>query len=68
MNYIMGFLFCLYREEDITFRFFVKLVDKYMKSFFEDDLESLRAVFYQFDRLISIFLPDLAEHFKVSIS
>jgi hypothetical protein len=65
MNYVMGFLYCYYREEDLTFRFFVRLVDKYMRSFFEDDLDSLRGVFYQFDRLLSIFVPDLAEHFKV---
>ena len=66
MNYVMGFLYCQFRDEDLAFNFFVAIINKYMKQLFENDLISLKTAFYQLDRLIGIFLPDLAKVFKVT--
>ena len=65
MNFIMGFIYCLYQTEDITFKFFMKIMDDWLKKLFINDLINLKLIFYQYDRLIAIFLPDLAEHFYV---
>jgi len=64
MNYVMGFLYCQFRDEDLAFNFFVAIINKYMKQLFENDLISLKTAFYQLDRLVGIFLPDLAKVFK----
>lgn len=48
----MGFLYCHYKDEDTTFRFFVTLLDKFMSGLFENDLTKLKLKFYTLDRLI----------------
>ena len=65
MNYIMGFLYSLFKDEGTTFKFFTVLINKHMRGLFENDLKFLPCLFYQLDRLVCIFLPRLAEHFKV---
>lgn len=35
-----------------------------MDSLFDSNLPKLKLMFYQLDRLISIYLPDLHNHFK----
>ncbi len=66
MNYVMGFLYCQFGDEDLAFNFFVAIINKYMKQLFEYDLVSLKVAFYQLDKLIEIFLPNLAKLFKVT--
>ena len=65
MNYIMGFLYINLQDEEETFRFYVALMDRRMGHLFEKDLANMKAMFFILDRLTSIFLPDLADHFKV---
>jgi hypothetical protein len=63
MNFVMGFIYCLYESEEVTFKIFAGMMNKFMKNIFENDLTHLRLIFYQYDRLVGIFLPDLADHF-----
>jgi hypothetical protein len=35
-----------------------------MENLFNDEIPMLKLMFYQLDRLISIMLPDLHDHFK----
>lgn len=43
----------------------VRVIDKYsMEKMFNDELPLIKVYFYQFDRLISMFLPELHAHFK----
>ena len=61
----MGFLFVCYQDEEQTFKCFAGLIDKLFSSILGPDLSRIKLHFYQLDRLISIYLPELAEHFKV---
>lgn len=43
----------------------VRIIEKYdMVNMFNEDLPQIKVYFYQFDRLISMFLPELHAHFK----
>jgi hypothetical protein len=45
-----------------------EIIAKYnMSRLFNTELPMLKLSFYQLDRLISIVLPDLHSHFKVSL-
>lgn len=65
MNYIIGFLYYQFRDEGDTFKFYVAIVEKYLSQVFESDLSNIPFLFYLMDRVLSIFLPDLANHLKV---
>jgi len=64
MNYMMGFFSSLFHDEATTFKFFTMVINKNMRILFENDLRTLQLFFYQFDRLVDIFLPKLSDHFK----
>ena len=65
MNYIMGFMLSLFKNEETAFKFFAIVMVKRMKGFFDNEFKILQCLFYQLDRLIAIFLPDLSSHFEV---
>jgi len=65
MNFIVGFLYYQFRDEQDTFRFFVAIVEKALSQVFENDLANIPFLFYLTDRVVSIFLPELASHFRV---
>ena len=65
MNYIMGFLYINIKDEEKTFKAFTYLIDLYFENMFTKDLYKLKLLFFQFDRCLALFLPNLADHFKV---
>ena len=67
MNYIMGFLFCNFKDESKTYKFFCELLEIHFKHMFIQEFAQLKLLFYQFDRCLALFLPELYEHFKVKI-
>ena len=79
MNFVMGFIFTVMEDEELSFRSFIQLIDRnlvsnniyiYMyiifiqKDILIQDLKNIRLFFYKLDRLIAINLPDLHHHFK----
>jgi len=70
MNFIAGFLYLsLGKEEALAFAVMREIIERYaMTHLFNTELPMLKLMFYQLDRLISINLPDLHNHFKVSKS
>lgn len=67
MNFIAGFLYLFFKDEAIAFAVMRELIRKFnMTKLFNTELPMLKLNFYQLDRLISILLPDLHAHFKVS--
>ena len=66
MNFIAGFLYMtLDKDEALAFAVMRDVIDRYQISFlFNSELPMLKLMFYQLDRLISIHLPDLHDHFK----
>lgn len=65
MNFIAGLLYLLFQKEEQAFKVLVRIIDKYdMVNMFNEDLPQIKVYFYQFDRLISMFLPELHAHFK----
>ena len=67
MNFIAGFLYLFFGEESLAFAVMRDLIHKFnMSKLFNTELPMLKLNFYQLDRLISILLPDLHAHFKVS--
>lgn len=66
MNFLMGFLFNFIQDEEITFKCFAVLLEKMLRNLLTQDLKRIKLYFYQLDKLISKFLPNLAEHFAVS--
>ena len=65
MNYIMGFFYLHEQDAEVSFKSFVKLMDRHMKVMFDKDFRQLKNYFFKLNRLVDIYLPDLAEHFKV---
>ena len=65
MNYIAAFFLNITNDEDISFYLFLGLLtySKYGE-LFKNDLTLLKKFFYIFERLISIFLPELYTFFK----
>ena len=68
MNFIAGFLYLsLGKQEALAFAVMREVIERYaMTHLFNTELPMLKLMFYQLDRLISINLPDLHNHFKVS--
>jgi len=64
MNYIMGFFYLHEHDPELSFKSFVKLMDRHMKVMFDKDFRQLKHCFFKLNRLVDIYLPDLAEHFK----
>jgi hypothetical protein len=62
-----GFLYLIYKDESKSFSVLKHLIKQYsMSDLFDTDTKFLRQKFYIFDRIISVCLPDLHSHFKVS--
>ena len=59
MNYIMGFLFLFFNNEEDTFKFYVNLVEKRLYSIFSLNYEKLKLHFYLLDRLLEIYCPEI---------
>ena len=66
MNYMAGFLYLtMERQEHLAFGVMREVIDRYsMSHLFNEKLPMLKLMFYQLDRLICIYLPDLHSHFK----
>ena len=68
MNFIAGFLCMLFQEESTVFKVFMALIDRLsMSQLFQNDVPLLRLYFYQVNRLLALFLPNIHEHFRVFI-
>lgn len=65
MNYIMGFLYNAFRDKDKAYKIFTIILDKYFLGMFSKDFAQLKLLYYQFDRCLALFLPELSDHFKV---
>ena len=53
------------QAESLSFGVLKNTIERYeLASLFNKDLPMLKLMFYQLDRLISIYLPDLHDHFK----
>jgi len=66
MNFMAGFLFLTMDcEESLAFAVMREIISRYsLANLFNKELPMLKLMFYQLDRLISIYLPDLHDHFK----
>ena len=65
MNYIAGTIYSHFRNEEISLKFMVALIEKYnMTDLFTSDLPKLKQFFYHLDRLIGMELPEVHELFK----
>ena len=66
MNFIAGFLYLsMEKQESLAFAVMREVIERFaMTQLFNTELPMLKLMFYQLDRLISINLPDLHNHFK----
>lgn len=65
MNYIAGTLYLQIQDEALTFNCMLGLLSKFsMHDLFVKDLPKLKQLFYQFDRLIGIMLPEVHRSFR----
>ena len=64
MNYIGAFLLSITKDEDESFYLFLGLMTATeYGELFKNDLAKLKKIFYIFERLISIFIPELYTYF-----
>lgn len=68
MNYIMGFMYINIKDEETTFKAFTYLINLYFENMFTKDLYKLKVLFYQFEKCLGLFIPNLADHFKVFLT
>ena len=66
MNYVAAFLLNItdYNEEEAFYLFSCLITSTDYGELFEDDLAKLKKIFYIFERLLSILLPELFYYFK----
>lgn len=65
MNFVAGFLFMVFRNEELTFKALMRVAEKFdMSNLYKKELPMLKLFFYQLDRLIGIQLPLLHQHLK----
>jgi hypothetical protein len=65
MNYIAGTLLYVIKDQELTFRALVSLIENFkMGSLFNFNLKKLKKLFFIFDRLISVYLPRLNKTFS----
>ena len=65
MNFIAGFLYIVFRNEEKSFKALQHIVQaNHMAELFNTELPKLKLFFYQLDRLLSIQVPTLHSHLK----
>ena len=65
MNFVAGFLFLVFRDEQLTFKALMRVAETFdMSHLYKKELPMLKLFFYQLDRLIAIQLPELHQHLK----
>lgn len=64
----MGFLLLVFEDEELTFRSFCQVMDKFMKPIFANNFEMLNLYFGRFKKLIDLNLAVLSRHFKVRLA
>lgn len=58
MNFVAGFLYLVFNDEEIAFKALHEVVERYeMTELLNSELLKLKLFFYQFDRLLSIQIP-----------
>ncbi len=65
MNFVVGFLYLLTKDEGFAFATLVSLVRRMgMEKIYADGVPMLRCRFYQMDRILHLQLPRLAAYFR----
>ena len=65
MNFVAGFLYLVFRDEQLSFKALMRIADIFdMSHLYKKELPKLKLFFYQLDRLIAVRLPMLHRHFK----
>lgn len=67
MNYVAGMFFYLIDDEEDIFKLYTCLIENKMSILFANKFEKLKSYFYVLDNLVTLFIPDLSQHFKVSL-
>ena len=61
----MAFMSITLEDEDITFKCFSQILQMYSRDMFTSKKTKLTAYFSKISKLIELYLPKLAKHFKV---
>ena len=66
MNQIAAFLLdvCNYEEEETFYVFLSLMIDSVYSTLYTNELENLNILFYQFERILSLFLPEVYCYLK----
>jgi hypothetical protein len=64
MNYLAGYILLKTKMHPSAYAIFCTVMDKYFLEIFNNNFEGMKLKLYLFDRLLSIFHPDLSDHFK----
>ena len=68
MNQIAAFLLSICENEDEAFYLFMSILKNTNYSIlYENDLEKMNCFFYQFERLLNLYIPEIYLLFKVSL-
>lgn len=65
MNFVAGFLYLVFRDEEKSFKALMIVAEKFdMSHLYKKELPKLKLFFYQLDRLLAVRCPLLHKHFK----
>ena len=65
MNYIAGFILFITKDETNAFAILAGIIEKFeLNKVYGSNMELLRSKFYQMDRLMRIYLPNLFEYLR----
>ncbi|CAD8161073.1 unnamed protein product [Paramecium octaurelia] len=64
MNYIAGYIYLTFQDQVTAYKAFDRMMNLYFKDLYINDFSKLKIGFYQFDRLLQVFLPELSQHLK----
>ena len=67
-TYIMGFCLINLQDPNVTFKSFIRLMDWYLKAIYENEFKLLKVYFVKFNKMLELYIPELADHFRVTKS
>lgn len=64
MNYLAGYILLKNNNHESSYGIFCEVMRNYFFGVFVNSFHGMKKKMYVFDRIFSIFHPDLSDHFK----
>ncbi|KRX02796.1 Rab-GTPase-TBC domain [Pseudocohnilembus persalinus] len=60
----MGFILIYFKDEETSINIFAQIIDQTLQKILENNITYINVLFYKLNRLLQIYVPEVAEHLK----